>query len=112
MQEIMDVPREFVKDGSEFRDHEHQVPSPGFQFDDELTRCATAVQFVNRSQKPDSKEFIKIAQAVGVGFLVMGVRFISTLGEPCLFSRGQLYVLYNIANHVLLDLGCWLCRQA
>ncbi|EOO01649.1 putative protein transporter sec61 subunit gamma protein [Phaeoacremonium minimum UCRPA7] len=45
VQEILDVPREFVKDG---------------------------VQFMNRCQKPDRKEFIKISQAVGVGFLIMG----------------------------------------
>ncbi|KAL2162684.1 hypothetical protein VTH06DRAFT_6520 [Thermothelomyces fergusii] len=45
IQEILDVPREFVKDG---------------------------VQFINRAQKPDRREFIKISQAVGVGFLIMG----------------------------------------
>ncbi|KAL2152496.1 hypothetical protein VTH82DRAFT_5680 [Thermothelomyces myriococcoides] len=45
IQEILDVPREFIKDG---------------------------VQFMNRAQKPDRREFIKISQAVGVGFLVMG----------------------------------------
>ncbi|PSS13339.1 hypothetical protein M430DRAFT_52491 [Amorphotheca resinae ATCC 22711] len=45
VQEILDVPREFLKDG---------------------------MQFINRSQKPDRKEFIKISQAVGVGFLIMG----------------------------------------
>ncbi|EJT68521.1 protein transporter Sec61 subunit gamma [Gaeumannomyces tritici R3-111a-1] len=45
VQEILDVPREFLKDG---------------------------LQFINRSQKPDRKEFLKICQAVGVGFLVMG----------------------------------------
>ncbi|RKU45503.1 Sec61p translocation complex subunit [Coniochaeta pulveracea] len=45
VQEILDVPREFVKDG---------------------------LQFMNRCQKPDKREFWKIAQAVGVGFLIMG----------------------------------------
>lgn len=45
VQEILDVPREFVKDG---------------------------LQFICRCQKPDWKEFTKISQAVGVGFLVMG----------------------------------------
>ncbi|KAH0348026.1 hypothetical protein KCU83_g6466, partial [Aureobasidium melanogenum] len=46
MQEIMEMPREFVKDGT---------------------------QFINRCTKPDKREFFKISQAVGVGFLVMGV---------------------------------------
>ncbi|CCU81995.1 unnamed protein product [Blumeria hordei] len=44
-QEVMDIPRDFVKDGT---------------------------QFVNRCTKPDFEEFIKISQAVGIGFLVMG----------------------------------------
>ncbi|KAJ4286292.1 hypothetical protein N0V90_013326 [Kalmusia sp. IMI 367209] len=46
VKEIADVPQEFVKDG---------------------------FQFVNRCTKPDKREFIKISQAVGVGFLIMGV---------------------------------------
>ena len=45
VQEILDVPREFIKEG---------------------------IQFINKSQKPDRREFIKISQAVGVGFIVMG----------------------------------------
>ncbi|CAD0099549.1 unnamed protein product [Aureobasidium mustum] len=43
MQEIMEMPREFVKDGTQF-----------------INRCTY-------------REFLKISQAVGVGFLVMGV---------------------------------------
>ncbi|ORY60548.1 protein transporter Sec61 subunit gamma [Pseudomassariella vexata] len=45
MQELLDIPKDFVKDGT---------------------------QFMNRCTKPDQKEFIKICQAVGVGFLIMG----------------------------------------
>ncbi|KAI6247320.1 hypothetical protein HI914_04224 [Erysiphe necator] len=45
IQEIMDIPREFIKEGS---------------------------QFLNRCTKPDLKEFVKICQAVGIGFLIMG----------------------------------------
>ncbi|KAH8820725.1 hypothetical protein F5884DRAFT_660571 [Xylogone sp. PMI_703] len=45
VQVLLDVPREFLRDG---------------------------MQFVNRCQKPDRAEFTKISQAVGVGFLVMG----------------------------------------
>ncbi|KAF1841694.1 hypothetical protein BKA63DRAFT_563770 [Paraphoma chrysanthemicola] len=29
--------------------------------------------FMNRCTKPDKKEFIRISQAVGIGFLIMGV---------------------------------------
>ncbi|KAG6040281.1 hypothetical protein E4U41_001068 [Claviceps citrina] len=46
IQELVDTPSQFVKDG---------------------------VQFMNKCQKPDQKEFTKICQAVGTGFVVMGV---------------------------------------
>ncbi|TAQ85492.1 hypothetical protein B7494_g6186 [Chlorociboria aeruginascens] len=45
LQEFLDIPKDFVKEGS---------------------------QFLNRCTKPSRREFIKISQAVGVGFLVMG----------------------------------------
>ncbi|KAI0848426.1 protein translocase SEC6 [Daldinia vernicosa] len=45
IQDILEIPRDFVKDGTQF-----------------LTRCT----------KPDKREFIQISKAVGVGFLVMG----------------------------------------
>ncbi|KKY19761.1 putative translocation complex subunit sss1 [Phaeomoniella chlamydospora] len=44
-QEIADVPKDFLRDGT---------------------------QFLNRCTKPDRREFIKISQAVGMGFLIMG----------------------------------------
>ncbi|KAF2220327.1 putative protein transport protein Sec61 subunit gamma [Elsinoe fawcettii] len=46
LKEFADVPKDFLKEGT---------------------------QFLNRCTKPDKREFIKISQAVGVGFLVMGV---------------------------------------
>ncbi|KAF1344751.1 hypothetical protein BDV97DRAFT_304521 [Delphinella strobiligena] len=46
LKDLADMPREFLKDGT---------------------------QFINRCTKPDKREFLKISQAVGVGFLVMGV---------------------------------------
>nr|POF10154.1 putative protein transport protein sec61 subunit gamma [Quercus suber] len=45
-QELLDMPKEFIKDGRLF-----------------ITRCS----------KPDKKEFLRISQAVGMGFLIMGV---------------------------------------
>jgi len=45
IQEMADLPREFFKDGT---------------------------QFINRCTKPDRREFMKISQAVGMGFLIMG----------------------------------------
>ncbi|KAI0432026.1 hypothetical protein F5Y14DRAFT_52149 [Nemania sp. NC0429] len=43
--EFFDVQKDFIKDGT---------------------------QFINRCTKPDRNEYIKICQAVGVGFVVMG----------------------------------------
>ncbi|KAA6408295.1 MAG: translocation complex subunit SSS1 [Lasallia pustulata] len=43
--EVADIPRDFLRDGT---------------------------QFLNRCTKPDKREFIKISQAVGIGFVVMG----------------------------------------
>jgi len=46
IKEIADIPRDFLRDGT---------------------------QFINRCTKPDKREFIKISQAVGMGFVIMGV---------------------------------------
>ncbi|KAI4195919.1 MAG: hypothetical protein LQ350_006903 [Teloschistes chrysophthalmus] len=43
--EIADIPKDFLREGT---------------------------QFMNRCAKPDKREFIKISQAVGIGFVVMG----------------------------------------
>ncbi|KAI9000179.1 Sec61p translocation complex subunit [Gaertneriomyces sp. JEL0708] len=45
VQELIDGPRQFLKDG---------------------------VQLMNRCTKPDKREFIKVSQAVSMGFLIMG----------------------------------------
>ncbi|PQE06210.1 membrane component of ER translocation apparatus protein [Rutstroemia sp. NJR-2017a WRK4] len=45
IQEFMDIPRDFIKDGT---------------------------QFIHRCTKPDRREFVNISRAVGVGFLIMG----------------------------------------
>jgi len=45
IKELAEIPREFLKEGT---------------------------QFLNRCTKPDKREFIKISQAVGIGFIVMG----------------------------------------
>ncbi|KAJ9660980.1 hypothetical protein H2201_006708 [Coniosporium apollinis] len=42
---LADQPKEFLKEGT---------------------------QFLNRCQKPDRREFIKISQAVAMGFIIMG----------------------------------------
>ena len=34
--------------------------------------CRDGKNFLNRCTKPDKREFLKISQAVGIGFVVMG----------------------------------------
>ncbi|CAO3638957.1 unnamed protein product [Cunninghamella blakesleeana] len=45
IQEFVEAPKHFVKDG---------------------------IQFLNRCKKPDQKEFLKITQAVAMGFAALG----------------------------------------
>ncbi|CDH48775.1 protein transporter sec61 subunit gamma [Lichtheimia corymbifera JMRC:FSU:9682] len=45
VQEFVDAPRQFFKDGA---------------------------QFINRCRKPDQKEFLRITQAVAMGFAALG----------------------------------------
>ncbi|KAJ1336046.1 SEC61 subunit gamma [Microdochium nivale] len=45
LQEFLEVPKDFIREGTQF-----------------MTKCT----------KPDQKEFLKICQAVGMGFLIMG----------------------------------------
>ncbi|TQS38762.1 hypothetical protein Golomagni_00719 [Golovinomyces magnicellulatus] len=69
IQEIMDIPREFVKDGSQFlnRCTKRMITIPlhpimTHNLSTILTNCVVA----------DLREFVKISQAVGIGFLIMG----------------------------------------
>ncbi|KAL2209259.1 secE/sec61-gamma protein [Sarocladium strictum] len=45
VQELLEIPSEFAKDG---------------------------IQFMRRCTKPDQKEFLRLCQAVGMGFVIMG----------------------------------------
>ncbi|ATY63233.1 translocase SEC61 gamma subunit [Cordyceps militaris] len=45
VENLIDVPKEFIREG---------------------------IQFMNKCQKPDRKEFIKISQAIAMGFVAMG----------------------------------------
>jgi protein transport protein SEC61 subunit gamma-like protein len=45
IQELLEIPSEFAKDG---------------------------IQFMRRCTKPDQKEFLRLCQAVGMGFVIMG----------------------------------------
>ncbi|CAD6592289.1 MAG: Sec61p translocation complex subunit [Alectoria sarmentosa] len=64
--EILDIPRDFLHDGT---------------------------QFINRCTKPDKREILKLSQAVGVGFVVMGA-----LGYVVKLS------IYGVATIVMLGI--------
>lgn len=66
LQEILDVPREFLKDGMAFINRsEKREACPHSCCASRICRCTNAIL-------ADRKEFIKISQAVGVGFIIMG----------------------------------------
>ncbi|CAD0109799.1 unnamed protein product [Aureobasidium uvarum] len=81
MQEIMEMPREFVKDGTQFINRCTYVflPISSAISSTLLSRPlfpradTDIVSSLQKTVKPDKREFLKISQAVGVGFLVMGV---------------------------------------
>ncbi|RMX75771.1 hypothetical protein D0868_16811 [Hortaea werneckii] len=52
--ELLEMPREFVKDGRQF-----------------ITRCSKRQYIATNAS--DKREFLRISQAVGMGFLIMGV---------------------------------------
>ncbi|EAL92878.2 translocon subunit SSS1 [Aspergillus fumigatus Af293] len=73
IQELADIPRDFLRDG---------------------------MLFVRRCTKPDKREFIKISQAVGMGFIIMVSSssigyFIKVLGS---MRRPFLIVLFTIVH--------------
>ncbi|RSL57407.1 hypothetical protein CEP54_008300 [Fusarium duplospermum] len=76
VQELLEVPSEFVKDG---------------------------VQFMRRCTKPDQQEFLRLCQAVGVGFLIMGaVGYVVKLGMSSIAHPMRPYSNPN-AVHIPLN---------
>jgi len=63
VQEFMDIPRDFIKDGTQFINKCTKRTLP---------LLPLMMRIANSSFLADRHEFIKISQAVGVGFLVMG----------------------------------------
>jgi protein transport protein SEC61 subunit gamma-like protein len=64
IQELIDIPRDFIKDGAMFINRCTKRKSP--------TGRGLGLSFHVLTEIADKREFIKISQAVGVGFLVMG----------------------------------------
>ncbi|RHZ43804.1 translocon subunit SSS1 [Aspergillus thermomutatus] len=58
IQELADIPRDFLRDG---------------------------MLFVRRCTKPDKREFIKISQAVGMGFIIMNIDTLYFAGDMLTF---------------------------
>ncbi|RDA93076.1 hypothetical protein CP533_4071 [Ophiocordyceps camponoti-saundersi (nom. inval.)] len=74
---LIDVPREFLRDG---------------------------LQFMHKCQKPDRKEFVKISQAIAIGFLTMGtVGYVVKLSLPQSQSNNRLRAQVHIPiNNILV----------
>lgn len=67
IQELVDIPLDFIKDGKMFINRctkREKPPGPALG--------PSTLQLLVLTEIADKREFIKISQAVGVGFLVMG----------------------------------------
>jgi protein transport protein SEC61 subunit gamma and related proteins len=81
IQELIDIPRDFIKDGTMFIGRctkRTSAPWAGF----------SSLQLHVLTETADKREFIKISQAVGVGFLVMG-----GTSSPLYISRRETDIL-------------------
>jgi len=67
IQELIDIPRDFIKDGTMFINRCTKRKSPLGQ-----ASGLSVLHLHMLTEIADKREFIKISQAVGVGFLVMG----------------------------------------
>jgi len=83
IQDFLDIPRDFIKDGTQF-----------------VNRCTKRMRsattwkthdFEANQYPADRREFLKISQAVGVGFLVMGAVGMPTY--PFFFIEQQTLML-------------------
>ncbi|KAF3390475.1 hypothetical protein F1880_009160 [Penicillium rolfsii] len=70
-QELADIPKDFVREGS---------------------------LFIRRCTKPDKREFIKISQAVGMGFLVMGA-----IGYFVKLSKYSLKIIHYVSGDLSIE---------
>jgi protein transport protein SEC61 subunit gamma and related proteins len=100
MQEILDLPKDFVKEGTLFinrctkRSSPHRLPLshrtlvPPAPFLQSLSpRCKDSSTNCAFCSLADTKEFVKICQAVGVGFLIMG--YVPRLEDLCASRRSS-----------------------
>jgi len=70
----------------------HPPPTPAHYLAKHLTPLVFASQFINRCTKPDRREFIKISQAVGIGFLIMGARMFPSPSYNLAVDNKQLMI--------------------
>ncbi len=99
LQEIADVPKDFLRDGTQFLNRCTKRMYPGKSNPDILFHPKHSPQFhmttfkqsvsrklrANALHNPlaDKREFVKISQAVGFGFLIMGaIGYVIKLSEP------------------------------
>ena len=67
--EVLDVPQEFLQWAFTC----HRLFCAQSDTNIYYLSCRDGKNFINRCTKPDKREFLRISQAVGVGFVVMGV---------------------------------------
>lgn len=102
VEEILDVPREFFKDGVQFINRcqkRTRCFPPSYVFPWDVFILTRLVFFL----LADQKEFLKLCQAVGIGFGVMGaVGFVVKL-SAFLFPPLSIHSLFKKANLSILQ---------
>ncbi|MCJ1239180.1 Sec61p translocation complex subunit [Varicellaria rhodocarpa] len=79
--EIAEIPRDFLRDGTQFI---NRCTKP-----DKVLLSHTSLVTISINELTQ-KEFIKISQAVGTGFLIMGIiGYVVKLSEFSFFHDGQ-----------------------
>ena len=70
--EIADIPKDFLRDGTQFLNRCTKRASMTLYPYQPRTNPLKRISANSRAQLANKREFIKISQAVGVGFVVMG----------------------------------------
>ena len=85
-QEVLDAPREFLKDGMQFVNRCQKRTKPPFSKPTLSGKTVFALSFFEEytnstGKTADQTEFVKVCKAVGTGFIIMG--FVGYIVKLC-----------------------------
>lgn len=101
--EVLDVPQEFLQ----WVSTHHRLFRAWWDTNICHLSFRDGKNFINRCTKPDKREFLRISQAVGVGFVVMGV--LGYFVKLCRFGSKNNCEIYG--NWLGNDFSTYTCQQ-